>query len=828
MSEIKTPISVCIIAKNEEENIKPFFDSFKDILTHPDDEVVLVDTGSTDKTVKIAKQYGWKVIDRSDLCSKQLAVDAKNKLGKVFEEYGGHAHFKDGILTSFATARQAGFDAAKNDVCFWIDFDDDLVNGHLLRGIVDHITEQSAKQHRNFALFLRYDYSFADDGQCNTILWRERVVSKNGFKWKGGCHETLIPLTPDYLMARDVKCPVVIRHRAPKQHQFSDLRNYIILKNDILNKNDPRTMFYIANACRGLKLFTEAIKWYKEFIPQSGNKDDILSAQINLAYCVAQQGDRWAAIKVCLDALMTSTDNPVIYYTLAAIWGELGHWKNVVNCVKLGDQFQLQDTLHAVDPASIGYQPALALTQAYRNLKQPELALQAADRLIRCKQDDFNVKLVNDLRRWAYAEINSNRLLATLHQADNPAEAIKHFKLSPHLMDRGIVHKETKSPGHSSSKKTIAFFCGQSATTWGPPGGEKGVGASEKMVYEAAKRLVKKGFNVQVYCRLNRPEGVCKEGINWCYSGRFNPKLYRDIVVIWRMPDMVQKMDIECSQLYVWMHDVGNNGVWTTPMLSKLDKVWFLSDYHRSLHPAVPDDKVYITRNGVDLDKHLFTSGHKKKKIVYFSSPDRGWVTAIKAFNKSKLYKKGYEFHMFYGFGELWKQLASEQEYGHIVELNRDMRFYAYESECRQLAIQSKGVVYRGAVGWGEMAKELRTAKIWLYPTQFQEISCVAAMEAMAAGCKIVATDFAALKETLKDYPGWHKTTGADASNILLSAARDNTDPLKLAKFAKKFNMDTLINSWDADLFRGNDGDDNLRPSDNCGAAEDREERFGF
>ncbi len=53
-------ISACIIAKNEEKNLPRLLNSIKDKF----DEIILVDTGSTDKTVQIAKEYGCKVYHR--------------------------------------------------------------------------------------------------------------------------------------------------------------------------------------------------------------------------------------------------------------------------------------------------------------------------------------------------------------------------------------------------------------------------------------------------------------------------------------------------------------------------------------------------------------------------------------------------------------------------------------------------------------------------------------------------------------------------------------------------------------------------------------------
>lgn len=51
-------LSVCIITKNEEKNIKRCLDSIKSIA----DEIIVVDTGSTDKTIEIATGLGAKII----------------------------------------------------------------------------------------------------------------------------------------------------------------------------------------------------------------------------------------------------------------------------------------------------------------------------------------------------------------------------------------------------------------------------------------------------------------------------------------------------------------------------------------------------------------------------------------------------------------------------------------------------------------------------------------------------------------------------------------------------------------------------------------------
>ncbi len=53
----RTTVSACIMVKNEEEMLSGCLDSLRDWV----DEIVVVDTGSTDKTVEIAHSYGAKI-----------------------------------------------------------------------------------------------------------------------------------------------------------------------------------------------------------------------------------------------------------------------------------------------------------------------------------------------------------------------------------------------------------------------------------------------------------------------------------------------------------------------------------------------------------------------------------------------------------------------------------------------------------------------------------------------------------------------------------------------------------------------------------------------
>ena len=50
-------LTLCMIARNEEEYIADALKSVQGLV----DEIIVVDTGSTDKTVEVAREYGAKV-----------------------------------------------------------------------------------------------------------------------------------------------------------------------------------------------------------------------------------------------------------------------------------------------------------------------------------------------------------------------------------------------------------------------------------------------------------------------------------------------------------------------------------------------------------------------------------------------------------------------------------------------------------------------------------------------------------------------------------------------------------------------------------------------
>jgi glycosyltransferase involved in cell wall biosynthesis len=104
-------ISLCMIVRNEERKLARALDSARDWVG----EIVVVDTGSTDRTVEIAESYGARVI-----------------------------HFP--WCDDFSAARNASLDAATNEWALVLDADEQWV-------VTDPVELARAVQHHALAGF---------------------------------------------------------------------------------------------------------------------------------------------------------------------------------------------------------------------------------------------------------------------------------------------------------------------------------------------------------------------------------------------------------------------------------------------------------------------------------------------------------------------------------------------------------------------------------------------------------------------------------------------------------------------------------------------------
>lgn len=126
----------------------------------------------------------------------------------------------------------------------------------------------------------------------------------------------------------------------------------------------------------------------------------------------------------------------------------------------------------------------------------------------------------------------------------------------------------------------------------------------------------------------------------------------------------------------------------------------------------------------------------RQHRLFWASSYDRGlqhllkmWPEVVKKFPKAEL-------HVYYGWNLFESVFRTNPERMNWMERMNE-------------AMKHKGIVHHGRVGQPELKKAREHCGIWAYPTDFDEINCITALECQRDGCVPCVVDRAALKETV-------------------------------------------------------------------------------
>jgi glycosyltransferase involved in cell wall biosynthesis len=245
-------LSLCLIVKNEEDNIKRLLESV-DVVT-PDgepafDEIIIVDTGSTDRTKEIIDgHFKERSVTLAGLPRPSVTV----------------ADFE--WVNDFAKARQFSFDLAHGRWRMFLDADDTFKARNLKAAIRQ--MEKNAPMANVFPL----RYVYASGVEQPTVI---RCVRWGDFEWKRPIHEYLAPLPGKQRVIGKGPDFVIIHHKTPEANEASLLRNHRIASKMYEDAKTPGERAEAAYFCstwlrtqpgqvdRALELLDEAWNFFK-------------------------------------------------------------------------------------------------------------------------------------------------------------------------------------------------------------------------------------------------------------------------------------------------------------------------------------------------------------------------------------------------------------------------------------------------------------------------------------------------------------------------------------------------------------------------------------
>ena len=286
----------------------------------------------------------------------------------------------------------------------------------------------------------------------------------------------------------------------------------------------------------------------------------------------------------------------------------------------------------------------------------------------------------------------------------------------------------------------------------------KSLGGSETAAYYVAKALAARGHRVTMFTN-EQAEGAF-DNVKYVWAGPINEQnplgerfhFYAsstpcDVLMIQRQPGAFTHR-FQAKLNIAWMHDLGlyrqrpliSSGLWN------IDSIFCVSEWHKKQLCEVyglDSEIVRTVTNGVDLNLFAGAIGYELPKVkdeislIYSSRPERGL-----------------EHHVRPGgiMERLW-------------EIDKRFRLYVcnYDNNPPHLAEMYRAIYERieelpnctalGNLTKQQLADAMRQCDALVYPTEFEEVSCITAMEAMAAGLPMITSDVAALQETCNGTP---------------------------------------------------------------------------
>lgn len=694
-------ITLALIVKADDQEAKKLDRCLASCASHFD-EIALTITGENDACEAVAKKYNAKV-----------------------------SHFT--WVNDFAKARNFNFAQATGDWIVWLDADDVLRNAENIRKNVE-----MADANRITGISIMYNYAHDKAGKVTQQHWKLQMVKKGFYEWKGIIHENLIGNG----ICQEASINDVLRvHTATEKDSDESLKRNLVILNEAVKvePDEPRHYFYLARCYLGIEDWHNVIRSVDRYMELSGWKQERYEAMNMMGEAYMRLGMYDDAIKVHTAAILELEDAPDAYIYKARNYIHKERWAEALTNLQIAEQRD-KDAVNLKHNALYDHDLYVMSAVCLLNLGMFAESRKAAERAYKNRQSEWSKEMLDLAEDMEYNETVTQAYisLAKTMLEDKP-RLQKLVQSMPDVITndpRILSISFAAFPPKKWNDNSVAIFCGNSADSWtGDAVRKGGIGGSETAVIHIAEQLAKRGKEVVVYNR-------CDAGTKWTLV---NGVLYRnfwefnrldefDVLWAWRMPSLAD-YDIKARKFIVDVHDVMNPESFSPERVARIDHVFVKTEYHKTLFPNVPDEKFVIVGNGIDLSRFTEKSKKNPNRIIYTSTQNRGLETILNWWPDIRKAAPKAELHVFYGWNTFY-------------ELNKDnperMAWMEYMTE----KMSQKGIVQHGRVDQVTLAKEMQQSNIWLYPTEFQEIHCITALEMQAAEVYPITSGFAALEET--------------------------------------------------------------------------------
>lgn len=271
--------SACLITKNEEKTLPKLFQSLEEFKSKGG-EVIIVDTGSTDKTVEIAKAWGCKVTEVGDKFLTTIDKEMADKINKRFIVGKEQAIVKEGDkLFDFAAARNFSASLASNDMICTLDADEAYTTFNL-----DAIEKEIKNGFEQF----EYNFVFAHggDGQPAIEFVQSKFFNRKKVRWEGVVHEVLQGAAKTKFLDSSI---IKLEHwqEPGKEHRGKYLTGLAL--DCYLHQEKDRQSHYFARELLWTNRPKSALKEFKRHIKMNGWVAERAQSMIFIGDCYGLQ-----------------------------------------------------------------------------------------------------------------------------------------------------------------------------------------------------------------------------------------------------------------------------------------------------------------------------------------------------------------------------------------------------------------------------------------------------------------------------------------------------------------------------------------------------------
>lgn len=276
----------------------------------------------------------------------------------------------------------------------------------------------------------------------------------------------------------------------------------------------------------------------------------------------------------------------------------------------------------------------------------------------------------------------------------------------------------------------------------------RSLGGSESAALNVAKELVKRGHLVNFFTNLppkGRPDYVDpgtigEDGVRYIPLQAYNSFITTtevDLLVVSRAVEPFM-LPHQAKKAVLWMHDLATYTGLSQQMIGhswNFDEIWAVSEFHmKQIHEVTgfPIKHIRATRNGITkLDLEPQVLPRSERVLLYAARPERGLENLVRPGGiMSRLPEFELQFSMYDNFPE------------HMA---------GYYKQLFSWAGDLSNVTNLGILTQQQLRERMGMAAAYVYPTRFEEVSCIIAREAIEQHLPVLTTNAGALPETLGD-----------------------------------------------------------------------------